>query len=259
MTLPTAAISPYPELNTALAGFLTLRGWPVVVVAVEAGFAEMDSDRIKGQFSSVIILARDLINQRVLDIGCIWGQSLASKLRVFLIDFEEENDFTTNPVILNTMRGGLDRLAGWTWKDLPLRTAPIGNGSFAASLRGLFRTHGHEGFLGELAKLSTYLLAGIDFAQEVHDDRLARAEYLEPSIVYLENVLSLHRFYANLLACWPDKVLVGRINEAVKIMSGWGDALKAHDLTIIGPYTGVAELLSRLEHDVVQLMQMMER
>lgn len=229
------------------------------VVEVNAGFADIDPGRIDERFDLLIILAHEIINERLLDIGSVWAMYLAARHTIFLVDFERENDFSANPVIINTMRGGAERLAEWQWRDLPVRRGGLGDGSFFAALQGLFRTHGHEGFLGELAKFTTYLLAGMDLIDDYPEDQQAWSEYIDPSVVYLENVLSLHGAFAELLAFLPDKALIGRINDAVAQLDEWRYALKSHDMGKIGAYTQVADILTALEQDIIRLRDMLER
>ena len=252
----TIIISKYEYFNQALSN-LFQRRFHIKTDTLLIGFDQLDVS-ITTKHKLVFLLAHDIIESRVLDIGYVWGYALAPETRVCLFDFNAKPDYGSNPVILNPLKTEFDNLP-FCSDQLPVRRAKKDGNTFMQTLQGLFRTHGHGGFLGELGKLQTFLIGGLEFFEDTPQDPFVWKDFFQPCRRFIRNLVTIfeaHRVYLNY---WPDKETVRRLKKNMLIVKDWDNILGARLIKELGPKEEILDLLDMLEKDILSFKMQPDR
>lgn len=252
MTRSAAVISTCLFFNTALAGFLKKRRYFDLIDTFVQPFSRLDPATIGRRFQVFFMFSQEIIGNQLLDIGSFWAEYLARYGTVYLIDFEIEGDLAGNPVLVNPLKNDWQDIFTAVGNDLPIRRMKRIESMYFQAMEGLFRAHGHSGFLGELGKLRSFLLGGMEFLEDNPGDASIWSQYFNPCTEFISKVVSLFEGFSYLLSYWPERERVQRLHSGMKRVSKWRRAIDERDVQAIGTYKDTDELLTSIEDDVLK-------
>lgn len=244
----TVIISKYEYFNQALSD-LFQRRFHIKTDTLLTGFDRLDVS-IAAEYKLIFLLAHDIIESRVLDIGYVWGYALAPESVVCLFDFNATPDYGSNPVIVNPLKTEFNKLPSFL-DQLPVRKMKKEGNTFQQVLQGLFRTHGHGGFLGELGKLQTFLIGGLEFFEDTPQDPFVWKDFFQPCQRFIRNLITIfeaHRVYLNY---WPDKEAVRRLKKNMLIVKDWDNMLNSRLIKELGRKEEILDVFDMLEKDMM--------
>ena len=244
----TAIISRYEYFNRALSD-LFQRRLHIKTDTLLIGFDQLDVS-ITTEYKLIFLLAHDIIGSRVLDIGYIWGYALAHESMICLFDFNSTPDYSSNPVILNPLKTGFNNLPSFLSR-LPAGKIKMGDNTFRRAMQGLFRTHGHSGFLGELAKLQTFLIGGLEFFEKTPQNPSIWEDFFQPCRRFIRHLLTIFEAHQVYLNYWPDKETVSRMEKNMLILKDWDKILNTRTIKGLGRREEILDVLDMLEKDIM--------
>jgi len=245
-----AIISPYRYFNSALAGFLQMLDTFSLVEEISLPFNALDPDQLGKDTDVFFLFSQEIVRDRLLDIGFFWGEYLSRYVLVFLMDFDTQGDYRANPMLINPLRENWQDQVRGIKTSLPVRKPDRQSSTYLAELQGLFRVHGHGGFLGELAKLQTFLHGGMELLEDDPGDATLWFDFFDPCLKLIPTLISLFQSCEELLSLWPDKAFWHRLRTAIKALAAWPEAIKKRDIGAIGTAQEVRALLTALEEDI---------
>jgi len=245
-----AIISKYSYFNSAFVAFLQELGYFDRVEAINQPFGFLDSEQLGKTFQVFFSFSQEICQNRLVDIGVLWGEYLTRYGLVYLIDFETEGDFSANPVMINPLRQNWQKQLEIGSPNLPVRRLERQSSSYLAEVQGLFRAHGPS-FLGELGKLRSYLIGGMELLED-NGDATLWPEYFDPCLKWIATLTSIFHSFWKMLSLWPDKACFNRLQSALDTIATWPRAIKDRDIEGIGKYEQTAAMLDSVEQDILR-------
>lgn len=212
-------------------------------------FNNLDPQEVE-PFDHLFFLSHSIIDSRVLDIGYHWAYHLTDHHIVFLLDTYEQSDFIANPIILNPIKDISNYKFHHTTEEMPLRPKKI-RSSYLCKIQGLFRAHGHSGFMGELGKLQSYLIGGLEFYEDDPDNSELQSLYFYPCIKFMENLLRIFAEHQIYLTYWFDKQTIFQIKLSIKKIRQWKDLIGAGKIKLLDSRSTIEKTLSVLESNIL--------